>query len=431
MNIFSKAVIQVAFLLLIPSVKCLGQWALVQRADSAMPVTLIRNTRLGLFAYTSPQNQVFRSTDAGNTWQATYLANMSGVPFPTYSTISLSTIISTPKNVFAVDFLTRMVFNSSDSGKTWDILVDKTRPSSAILAEDIVAIDGTVIRLYQGSLFFSSDNGNSWRYNQELGRLASAKQINVVDNTLIITSIFGEVFQSKDLGASWKILPFAINERAILYFAGSAFLWKQQYNGTIGGFNSYTLTFSGDSGKSWIPFQISDSTNIIYQVTTIDQKLLVASWAGLYSSSDLGKSWRRESGKNGLGSGFTTSLDTAGGQIFVAVQNNIGGRRSLYRTTPSTVSTREEPPLLTFRSSPAPNPTSETASIAFTLPRPAQVALTLYSALGVEVWRSVSASYAAGEQHISVDTRGLPSGVYSYRLTAGGMHSVGRVVVVR
>jgi Secretion system C-terminal sorting domain len=78
-----------------------------------------------------------------------------------------------------------------------------------------------------------------------------------------------------------------------------------------------------------------------------------------------------------------------------------------------------------------PNPASDHADLTFTLSHAAEVGVRLYSALGSEVWRSESAFLPAGEQRLRMDVRGLPTGVYAYRLTVGGVQSVGRLVVVR
>jgi hypothetical protein len=57
--------------------------------------------------------------------------------------------------------------------------------------------------------------------------------------------------------------------------------------------------------------------------------------------------------------------------------------------------------------------------------------LCVLALLGTEVWRSESSTFPAGEQHIRIDTRHLPTGVYVYRLMVNGVSSVGRIVVVQ
>ena len=231
------------------------------------------------------------------------------------------------------------------------------------------------------------------------------------------------------LGKTWKKHPASAGEKVGLFFANNEILWRQEHREAADKRGFYIQSFSNDSGKTWLPIAIFDSANGVFQVKSQGRFLFVGTSTGFFASSDYGRTWQKESGRNGLPLGSTGTFEIIGNQIFVAVVSSVG--QGLYRTDLTTVSTREEPPALSFRSSPAPNPTSEAADITFTLPRPAQVRLALYSALGTEVWRSDMASYPAGEQRISVDTHHLPTGVYAYRLTADGVQSVGRLVVVR
>ncbi len=78
-----------------------------------------------------------------------------------------------------------------------------------------------------------------------------------------------------------------------------------------------------------------------------------------------------------------------------------------------------------------PNPSAETATVAFDLAASAPVRLAVYDVLGREVALVVDGTRAAGAHAEAVETAGLPSGVYLVRLEAGGRVQTRRFTVVR
>ena len=66
-----------------------------------------------------------------------------------------------------------------------------------------------------------------------------------------------------------------------------------------------------------------------------------------------------------------------------------------------------------------PNPFNGNTTITFQLPAFGRVVLTLYDLLGREVQELVSREFPAGKHSILLNTSGLPSGVYLYRLVTG------------
>jgi hypothetical protein len=68
-----------------------------------------------------------------------------------------------------------------------------------------------------------------------------------------------------------------------------------------------------------------------------------------------------------------------------------------------------------------PNPFNPTTTIAFSLDRGGPVSLVVYDLAGREVDRLVTGELGAGRHAVTWQPRGLASGVYVYRLRAGGV----------
>jgi hypothetical protein len=72
-----------------------------------------------------------------------------------------------------------------------------------------------------------------------------------------------------------------------------------------------------------------------------------------------------------------------------------------------------------------PNPFNPTTTIGYDLPRESHVSLRVYNILGQEVIKLVDAEQRAGRYAVTVDGRGLASGVYIYRIQATSSASTG------
>ena len=88
-------------------------------------------------------------------------------------------------------------------------------------------------------------------------------------------------------------------------------------------------------------------------------------------------------------------------------------------------------PLVAALHAPSPNPVRGTVALGFTLPDAVAVRLVVLDALGREVAVLVDGVQPAGHGQARLDARGLPSGTYLVRLTAGGAVETRAVSVVR
>ncbi|RJP75245.1 MAG: T9SS C-terminal target domain-containing protein, partial [Candidatus Zixiibacteriota bacterium] len=78
-----------------------------------------------------------------------------------------------------------------------------------------------------------------------------------------------------------------------------------------------------------------------------------------------------------------------------------------------------------------PNPFNPSATIAFDLPQVTWVTLQVFDLQGRRVATLVDGLRTAGSHQATFDATGLPSGLYLYRLNAGGLESVGKMMLVK
>jgi len=78
-----------------------------------------------------------------------------------------------------------------------------------------------------------------------------------------------------------------------------------------------------------------------------------------------------------------------------------------------------------------PNPFNPTTTIRYDLPSAVKVTLKVYDLLGREVATLVNEPQQPGRYQITFNAGLLASGVYYYRLDAGGFHSVKKLVLIR
>jgi hypothetical protein len=78
-----------------------------------------------------------------------------------------------------------------------------------------------------------------------------------------------------------------------------------------------------------------------------------------------------------------------------------------------------------------PNPFNPSTQIRFTLDAGRQTRLTVYDVLGREVATLVNGPMAAGSHSVTFDASALTSGVYLYKLEAGGMTMTKRMTLVK
>ena len=259
------------------------------------------------------------------------------------------------------------------------------------------------------------------------------------------------VTQTYAVNTSWNMISVPLvpndNTKTVLYptavseafaFNGSYAVSSSLQNGV-----GYWLRFSGNQT---IPItgtlNLHDTIDVIpgwNMIGSISTSLPVTS----VSSMPGGMITSQFFGYNG---GYTTVTSIEPGQGYW-VKVNGAGKLVLSSTSPNNsriiirpISDQPPPPpdgengLLPMDFSLGqnyPNPFNPTTVINYTIPKSVQVRLSVYNMLGQEVAILVNETQGPGYKSVKFDANSLPSGVYTYRLTAGMYTQTKKMLLVK
>jgi hypothetical protein len=402
-----------------------ASWISADQAFSATRVVRLAIDREErIFACDQSSHDLFR-TDDGAHWKR--LFTVATEPFAINGD---GEIIATASSDFYHD---QVMLRSTDHGEHWD---SSSSGHQGLANAATVAPDGEIIVGLQSwpnqpdaiPLVHSTDRGARWSPLGN-GTLNGEKQVTdiVLDSRgNIFMSIAGarSVLRSTDRGGSWRkvfegnIVRMAVGPGDEVYLN----------EGIWGSDTTQRIHRSDDHGESFIPVNNRPlGTEEGFATMAVDsQGHLFAGTAlhGVFRSVDKGASWTREN--IGMPDGDVAYLASAPGGTLYAVA---GGK--VYRTQRSTLAVAEAPRPALLSLHPLPNPSNGYVEIRFTLRSGAHARLDIHDPLGNLVAVPTDRAYEAGEHGVTWDAAGHPAGLYTIRLTAGGMSTTERLIVVR
>lgn len=268
---------------------------------------------------------VFRSTDAGKSWEPTALNE--GAVYPLYVTASGKLFAFIRKS-----FFDRTVAVSIDQGETWEFLPE----------EYDQYIGSTIIRQLNGNLYSegmeeyrvggaglhrSVDDGVTWTTLQSdppPSKICNGEYpLEILSDTAMFAQCPFGIFHSSDQGKSWRklALPFG-------YFSGFSRDPKggvrTEARDSLRGTSQTMLIRIDASGDSWEVISstqrfLDDSPTIIMHTGTMLTGRKSNS-AGILRSADSGRSWQETSLTTGAVNDF---CETPDGVVFAAMHGAI------------------------------------------------------------------------------------------------------------
>lgn len=368
--------------------------------------SLVVNSNGDIFAGTL-YDGVHRSTDNGNNWMRVNsgLANSSVWSFAMDSNDNIFTGTDAG------------LFRSTNNAATWtQIYSSLTHPEvksvwvtqqGEIFLGAGIDISGD-IALFSGSVFRSSDAGNSW---ENIANGLPNRTVYALEgdrNGYLFAAVLDSgIYRSTNQGGVWEstslkrtIYSLAIDSLSNM-FAGSS------RNG---------IFRSTDNGISWFPLSgaIANQTVRSIKVNSVNNIFACTDSTGIYRSTDHGGSWVQLN--NGLVKRSIYSLAfNPGGYAFLGTDGS-GVFRSVNPTTAISEEPRFPSSFVLYQN--YPNPFNPTTTIEFELPKDSYVEISVYDLLGRRITTIIKEVMQAGVHRSTFNAAGLPSGLYACTMKA-------------
>lgn len=235
---------------------------------------------------------VFRSDDAGSTWQQKVLVSKERKKTVTISGVDVNGIYPSPHNdqELAITTAANGVYTTMDNGEHWTA---SALPNGAYTSfaydQKNTAIQYTATGV---TIRKSSDGGGTWAtvYTDARGQAITALLVDWYDDARVFAATStGTILKSLDYGSSWSVQKQSGDTIR-------SFLASDKDSRVLYAITANTgLLKTVNSGDEWIPVQgLSDysGANRINGATEVGDSIYLATDYGLLVSSDGGTTWK-------------------------------------------------------------------------------------------------------------------------------------------
>lgn len=290
----------------------------------------------------------------------------------------------------------------------------------------------------EGIILRTQNGGSTW-VNVTPGSISKIEVVQFVDSThgwvggdLTVTGSPPVFFRTTNAGTTWEnpiLDPSLRIDR--FYFVNRNRGWA--YGVYPPDPSQTSLMTTSDGGATWIE-QERDSTSADMfggGVSFVDSLTgwMVGHGGSIWFTSNGGLNWQNQTGITAkflrgiaavkprkawaVGDGGTIISYGTDRPVSVDDDNNIAVPERLY-VSPN-----------------YPNPFNAQTTIRYRLPKAGVVSLELYDILGRLVMRMYEGYREAGELLLTIKAEGIASGIYFFKLTSGGQHQWGKILLIR
>ena len=358
------------------------------------------------------------------------------------------------------------IYSTSDEGNSWTQVSNLQNDVKSLCSDN----NGELFAgTSGGGAYKSTDNGANWvQINGSGNNQIADLRVNAIialGNKVILAGTYGGISRSTDDGATWNqtsvtdlVNAFTRDTQGNIYAGingegppvdaisvstddGSS--WKSiglngyvvnsvmigLYNKLFAGcFYGYGVFSSTDQGKTWVPPELNNNNILSLTINKSGDLFAGTDANGVFESVDNGNNWVQVDSN-------LTDLDI----LSLAVDNNgvlfAGtGSDGVFKTgnAPTAVkNTKTNLPATYSLSQNYPNPFNPATIISYQLSAISNVTLKVYDILGREIKTLVNQRQNAGTYHVSFDATGLSSGVYFYRIVAGGFSETKKLLLLK
>ncbi|HEU5249750.1 MAG TPA: hypothetical protein VFW15_07165, partial [Thermoanaerobaculia bacterium] len=247
----------------------------------------------GIVRSTTPPHAtsvIYRSRDAGHTWQLIRTAVVQPVNSPLLAVASASTLYSA---VFPC-----CLSKSTDGGETWIEIPPNAPPFYNALALDPRSASTLYVAIGGVGIFETTDGGISWDLiTRDLGfsgQVISSVAIDPVSSNRVYATGAGNLYRTDDAGMTWQLLNRETSKMLWIAPETPSILFAQGID--------RGLRRSSDAGSSWTPIRdglpqivLQGNSGEVLAVVTepADPRVVYASTAdaGVFRSTDGGSTF--------------------------------------------------------------------------------------------------------------------------------------------
>lgn len=401
-------------------------------------------------------DKIVKTTDAGQTWTTT----LGGLTF-SYFGIPMTPDHNHPDTIYTMSNHT--FYKSTDFGSTWSVVSNPTQFDAPCDIE--VFPDSSHIILVgdnTSGIFRSTDYGVTWTLSYYTSGEIPTIFIDKRTHTAWATKWGGGggLLKSTDFGQTWTLYTYFQGKNmwgVSVAPENSDFIMAGEYSGS-------RIYISKDGGQNWIVTTLSASN---YCIAIFDSLTIFAAQSpGIFKANvpyvpvELSSFYATVIDQEvSLGWSTATELNNARFEIERTLKGDPDGwikigeieghgtttspKRYLYTDRPGVTGTylyrlkqvdydgsfeysneievTTELPKVFSLSQNYPNPFNPSTNFAFTLPEQSEVTLSVFNITGEEVAKVIDSKVLpAGNHSLEFNASNLNSGVYLYRLSAGG-----------
>jgi photosystem II stability/assembly factor-like uncharacterized protein len=231
----------------------------------------------------------FISPDSGNSWNSIG----ASLPAPNIYRWWIQDVICVDSVILLATFT--HVFRSNDTGKTWE-LADSGLPLGGDslnrhAAYSLAKMGKDIFAATDSGVFKSTNNGSSWFAMNKNTNVTAINSFAVSGNNLYVgTKVNG--YHSVDSGDSWKRMN--VDEINVLAANGNLLVAGK---GIYNQFNSGTVNFSTDNGKTWWNRYFHKTFAAAITSLAMSGNYVFAGmlgYSGIMVSSDSGRNWDQQ-----------------------------------------------------------------------------------------------------------------------------------------
>ncbi len=283
--------------------------------------------------------------------------------------------------------------------------------------------DEVLAAVSEYGIWVSADNGSSWggEFNQ-IGT-NDIYRMNINRDSTLYASYAGWVLRSTDFGYAWETSTLTPSQ----FVTSLAF---SQTNTIFIGTTDMGVLKSSDDAKTWLPANTGIENKAVWFLTFDSSGTL---WAGtdsngVYYSTNGGASWTQEN--DGLADTISVGVFSLSDGFLYAVTSQGYIYRSNSKVT-AIQTLKDNRPENFMLSQNYPNPFNPTTTIRYSIPKASFVSLKVYDALGREVLTLVNEEKSPGNYSVVFDGSKFSSGVYFYRMYAGGFEKIKKLILLK